>query len=292
MPVPVTAPASLRRILFATDFSAHSQRALQYAVAEARHHGAKLFIAHVLARDARLAVSFDVLPGVYDEDRHEAEILFRRLENGGDLDSVEHECLLPTGELWPALAETVDKHGVQMVVLGTRGRSGVAKLVLGSSAEEVFRQARCPVLTVGPQVAPPPECARIILCPTDFSHDCAAALPHAVARGCALASRLVLLHAVPTEMVAPDTPRELLQRRAKERLRALLPEDMGLAEMEIVVEFGTAAECILRAAADRKADLIIMGVHAPGTLRQSRLPWSTAHKVVCHAHCPVLTVRG
>jgi nucleotide-binding universal stress UspA family protein len=180
-----------------------------------------------------------------------------------------------------------------MIVLSTRGRGGVAKLVLGSDAEDMFRKAPCPVMTVGPQVSPPPDCMRTILCPTDFSHDCAAALPYAVARACMLEGRLILLHALYPEMIGPDTPRPLLRQRATERLLGVLPEATGLAEPEIVVEFGAAPELILRTAAERKADLIIMGVHAPAGLHASpHLPWSTAHKVICQAHCPVLTVRA
>lgn len=65
------------------------------------------------------------------------------------------------------------------------------------------------------------------------------------------------------------------------------------SQTEIVVDFGPPADLILKVADQRKADLIIMGVHAKGALRESpHLPWSTAHKVICHAHCPVLTVRG
>ncbi len=293
MPVHVTTPASISRILFATDLSAHSECARLHAVAEARRHRAKLFVAHVLPREPRLSVSFDVAPGVYDEDRHEAEVMFRRMENARDLDDVDHEYLLPTGELWPALAETIRKRGIQMVVLGTRGRGGVTKLVLGSAAEDVFRKAACPVMTVGPHADPPRPCARCIVCPTDFSSDSESALAHAVARACAPDGRLIMVHALHAEMISSDTPRETLLQRATERLRAWLPQDTGLAEPETVVDFGAAADLVLKTAAQRKAELIIMGVHPPGRLRESpRLPWSTAHKVVCHAHCPVLTVRA
>ncbi len=294
MPASVSAPAGISRILFATDFSPHSENAMQHAVAEARRHRAKLFVAHVLAHEPRLAVPFDVLPGVYDEQRQVAEVSFRRLENSGLLDAVDHQCLMPRGELWPTLCQAAGKHKIDLMVLGTRGREGVAKLLLGSAAEEVCRNASVPVLTIGPQAGPPAECVHTVVYAADFSHDSEQALRHAHRRTCQCGARLVLVHAVHPEMIAADTPREVLVKKATERLRALLPENSEWQpEIETVVDFGPAAELILKTADERKAELIIMGVHAMGALRESpRLPWSTAHKVICHAHCPVLTVRG
>ncbi len=294
MPAPVSAPAAISRILFATDFSSHSESAMPHAVAEARRYGAKLFVTHVLPHEPRLAVPFDVLPGVYDEARHAAEVAFRRLENSGVLEGIPHECLMPTGELWPTLCQTAGKHKIDLIVLGTRGRGGVAKLLMGSVAEDVCRKAACAVLTIGPRADPPAACVRVVVFPTDLARDSEQALSHAQARVCRGDSRLVLVHALHPEMIAPDTPRELLIRKATERLMALSPQGAEWPpETEIVVDFGPAADLILKVADQRKADLIIMGVHAKGALRESpHLPWSTAHRVICHAHCPVLTVRG
>jgi nucleotide-binding universal stress UspA family protein len=78
------------------------------------------------------------------------------------------------------------------------------------------------------------------------------------------------------------------------RLEQLVPLDTEqAAKMELIVETGTPAEQILKVAERQDADLIVMGPHSTSHPRVSaHFPWVTAHQVLCHAHCPVLTVRG
>lgn len=294
MPAPTVAPVTIRNILFATDFSPCSQKALEYAVAEARRHGATLHLLHVLPHEPRLALPMDVVPGVYDEDRREAEFLLCRLENSGAFEGVAHEVLLPTGELWPMLQEALKKHGIDMLVVGTHGRGGVSKLLLGSTAEEIFRLVACPVLTVGPNanINPGTTC-RTVVYATDLSHEQEPALAYAIAMTRQPDSRLALVHACAEHSASGSAPSSVLEA-AKEKLRSRLPADHRAAcEPAVAAAFGPAADVILAVADELKADVIVMEVRRKGTLRESpHLPWSTAHKVVCHAHCPVLTVRS
>jgi len=75
------------------------------------------------------------------------------------------------------------------------------------------------------------------------------------------------------------------------QLQALVPDDAGLAyPPETLMEFGSAWEWIVKAAAEREADLIVLGARPIDG--STRLPWSTVHRVVANAHCPVLTVRA
>ena len=69
------------------------------------------------------------------------------------LKTVPHHTYVREGEVWESLSEIIQTHEIDLLVVGTHGRTGVEKLVLGSKAEEILRQATCPVLTVGPKIA-------------------------------------------------------------------------------------------------------------------------------------------
>jgi nucleotide-binding universal stress UspA family protein len=77
------------------------------------------------------------------------------------------------------------------------------------------------------------------------------------------------------------------------KLEDLIPEEEDLRwAPEPIVEFGTPADRILQKAAERDADLIVLGVRSDHIDASTHLPWATAHKVVARANCPVLTMRG
>ena len=207
------------------------------------------------------------------------------------------EILIEEGALWPTLESTVEKCTIDLIVLGTRGRSGAGKFFLGSAAEEIFRRAPCAVLTVGPFLRKElPRNTKIseILYATDFSPESAAAASYAVSLAQEFQAHLTLLH-----VIAEARPGELLQteelvRSSTRLLRALVPQEAELwCEPQFTVEKGPAAEKILDVTARRKVDLIVLGVRRPGRFlgAATHLPIATAHKVVTRAHCPVLTVR-
>ena len=76
------------------------------------------------------------------------------------------------------------------------------------------------------------------------------------------------------------------------RLKSLVPNDAALQYLpESLLEFGSPADCILKVACDREADMIVLGARASAELGSTHLPWSIAHHVIAKAHCPVLTVR-
>jgi nucleotide-binding universal stress UspA family protein len=193
----------------------------------------------------------------------------------------------------------VEENKIDLIVLGTRGRSGLAKFLLGSTAEEIFRKAPCPVLTVGPFSPHEParhgEISEIVYA-TDFSPESVAAASYAISLAQEFQAHLTLLHVI--ENMHRETccahPEELVNSSAR-LLHNLVPPEAELwCEPRFAIEEGTAAEKILDVAAQRKADLIVLGVRPPGGFpgAATHLPIATAHKVVCHATCPVLTVRG
>jgi nucleotide-binding universal stress UspA family protein len=286
----------LKNILFCTDFSPTAEGAFHYAAEFARHFGAKLHAIYVRNSD-NYVIAFpeggSIPPGFTLAQARE------KLKNLLDpLADIDRGVLVKEENVWSALASVIENNEIDLIVAGTRGRTGVAKLVLASHAEEIFRRAPCPVLTVGPHSSahlPNGSTIKEILYATDFSPESAAAAPFAISLAQEYQARLTLLHVI----VDPRTG-DLVQPRepvaSSERfLRDLVPPEAGLwCEPRFLVEQGPAAETILDLARLRKVDLIVLGVRRPaGVLGvATHLPVATAHKVVSRADCPVLTARA
>ncbi len=277
-----------KNILFATDFSPCSKRALPIAKALAQRHDATLFVAHVYPADVgEMQLEPVALEAAYC--RPAAELRMAEFIEAHDLGSLPHRVLLEAGPIWEALSRMVEENHIDLIVLGTHGRSGLKHLVLGSVAEQIFRHADCPVLTVGPKARDGFRLGRLetIVYATDLSAGSRGSLPYALSLARANRSYVILVHALlpllgdDTVMVQPD---ELLEN-AKLELKDLVPDDIP---HEVIVKVGPISDLILNVAAESKAALIVMGAHRAS----SHTPWAVAHKVVCHATCPVLTVRG
>jgi nucleotide-binding universal stress UspA family protein len=299
---------SFKNILFATDFSEASRRAVPYAEAIARRYGSKIYLVHVIPSEARIPLAIEPMPTELDRDLVHAELDVKAFLSEGALGGIPHEVLLEQGPIWEALSALIRQDEIDLLVLGTHGRGGLKKVILGSVAEELFRRASCPVLTVGPAVptspAGPKELRRILFA-TDFGPASLNALRYAISLAIESNARLMLLHIVmpvPVLDVGPHwyagtnlvEQQEAAKAQYLARLRSLIPGDVELPfDPEFLVEFDFAPEAIVKIATDSQADLIVMGVNQSAWARASaHLPWATAHEVVCHARCPVLTVRS
>lgn len=285
----------LRNILFATDFSPAAAAALPYAGTLAKRFGAKLFALHVrtpVINPMTPPAGWPALEKAAEIEQREQRETLRNAIPG-----LQPTILIEEGDIWSHLQAVVQREKIDLVVIGTHGRSGIGKLVLGSAAEEIFREVECPVLTVGPQApaepAPQGEFRRILYA-ASFGSESPIAAAYAVSLAQEFQAELTLLHVLeearPGDFVVPE---DLIDSSAQ-RLAKLLPPE---AELWCVpaysVERGNIAEKILDVAQRRKADLIVLGAHPsagiPGAA--THLPIATAHKVIAHAHCPVLTAR-
>ncbi len=291
----VTAPplVSLKTILVATDFSRCSEPALLYAAALAHLEKGSLLLAHVLPPAPAYPIPMDT--GPLSAEGEDALKTMNAALAAREFSGIRHEALLYQGDLWPTLEEIVKARAVDVLVIGTHGWEGVTKLLLGSYAEEIFRRATLPVVTVGPHVSP--ECLhegrlRRIVFATDLSPGTMHALPYALKLAQQHRAELTLVHALASAV--PDaefTSTKFLQGEADEaqrQLRKLVPADM---KADFVVDVGLPAAIIVRLAQAQQASLIVMGLHGQSMFAATHLPWTTAHRVVCDAHCPVLTVR-
>ena len=289
---------SFKSVLFLTDFSEPSEAALPFAITIARAYGAKVHGFHVLLPTPSAYTTPEFTVAAIEAEEESAQSGLQRLES--QLAGIPHEASVERGEaVWPSVERIIQDAKIDLVVLGTHGRTGARKLLLGSVAEEMFRRLAVPVLTIGPDVrtrAHNDARFRRVLFATDFSPHSLAAWPYAVSLAQENQARLVLLHVVPEEKISEAAVLgEIPKGSPLSRLNALLPKEADLwCRPESVVEYGDAATRILEEARNRGADLIVLGVRdVSGHLgAATHLGRATAHRVVAHAPCPVLTVRG
>ncbi|MGC2197415.1 MAG: universal stress protein [Terriglobales bacterium] len=292
-----TVQASLRltfsHILLPTDFTGASVTALAYARAFARDYGSRIFVTHAVTPNPPVFMPMEPLPLAMDTEWSDAETAMRQFLDQESLKDTVHEGILERGELWNVLDDVVHRHAIDLIVLGSHGKHGLKKLVLGSGAEQIFRQASCPVLTVGPKVPEPRGdvgAFKNILFATDFSAGSLKALPYALSLAEEHEASLTLLHVIP---LVPMQHQVYVAGGIKKRLEDLIPPDArDWCQPAPVVSFEFPAEGILHRAEAQSADLIVMGVHKRAPRASAHLPWAIAYEVVCHAACPVLTVRG
>ena len=294
----VTAPTriKLQNVLFATDFSPSAQAVLSHALDLAHRYGAVLYTVNVLPHMPFVEAT--------EPDPEQTKLLAKRhmadLMGSESLKDVEHKELIEQGEVPEVIAKLVRKYGIDLIVIGTGGRTRLGKLLLGSVAEEVFRNAECPVLTMGPHVTRWNIDGNLqhILFATDFGPESLHGLPYAISLAEENRARLTLLHVAPESGVALPEPEpgtmpvvdpSTEAAYTEKQLRALIPEGTQLwHEPEYMVQFGSPAEMIVTIAA-QAVDMIVLGVKRP-TVLTKHLSEGVAYKVACEAPCPVLSV--
>ena len=288
-------------ILCPVDRSDVSRRAFDYAVSLARWSAARLTVLEVI--DVTPPVPTGAIPdiGLVPDTLREGV----REELGGLIapalaEDVAAEVRVEEGPVAPRILDVAADQSVDLIVMGTHGRTGVQRLVLGSITEKIVRQARCPVLAIPPgdeHVPSPDTPFRTILCPTDFSEVSRVAVALASDLAEQAGARLMLMHVIDWPFgntIGPDPVtalRESLLAQAERELTAQLrPARAGGPAPEVVAEVGQPARQISALALSRSANLIVMGVSGRGAVGLAVLG-STTHRVLREACCPVLTVR-
>lgn len=296
----------LKRILATTDFSAVALDGVRLAEWLAERFSAYVLLTHVVEPPSLLA---------------EMEARNRARKERRELELAETQLVrIATQELrkGPAMATCV-RHGkafdeivtlagkrhIDLIVIATRGQTGWKRVWLGSTAERVVRHAPCSVLTVPPRKTGPhgrgvrPVRLRRIVVPMDFSEVSAQALPYAAAFAKEFDAEIVLLHvweprylaqnidAMPLQMNDPEEE-DLTEKYLKHLRHEALDEDL---RVRTLMRNGVPFQQITRLARSLDADLIILTTRGHTGLKQVLLG-STAERVVRHADCPVLVVRG
>lgn len=288
---------AIHNILCALDLSPDSERILDYAQLIARRYDARLYIAHVVPHSDPTSPPVEMLrPDQHPLTREAHQHLAQLATRPGS--PVAHSEILVGRGLVPGtvLLAMIPNHSIDFVVLGTTGRKGWDKFMLGSVAEQIFEQVNCPVLTVGPKAlrkAAPPSIQQVLF-PTDLSPESRAGLPYALSLAQEYQALLTLLF-----LVHPDVQSQEERLRFKglyePQLRALIPAEVKQwCNVEYRVDFDVRAKGIVRIAGETGADVIVLGVRGSQTFAalMSHLPGPTAYEVVSEAPCPVLTVRA
>lgn len=140
---------NFRRILVATDFAESAERALACAVQLARRHGAELILLHVyMDLPAYPEITAGQVEAIYEEQRAWIEAALERRARAARGEGLLARAVMRTGPAASTIAETAKDENADLLVVGTHGRSGLDRLILGSVAERVVRLATCPVLVV------------------------------------------------------------------------------------------------------------------------------------------------
>lgn len=285
----------LERVLFPTDGSECAEDARRYAFHLADHVDASVHVIHVEERKVELADVIDV---------READIL-------AELHAPYPEEESPMAEprvqertvVHPSAAEGIltytAEHDTNLIVLGTHGRRGIRRFMLGSVAEEVLRRASCPVMTVG-RGAKPPEAMEggHMLVPLGFSEYQDGLLAHAREIARIYGMKVTLLHVV--EMWGlPDVygigSKVPAPNKIAERTEGVLEKEAGELreqgmEVKVEVRSGHAAKEILDTAADLDVDFLTIATHGR-TGMERVLMGSVAENVIRQAPCPVFAVK-
>ncbi len=286
---PPVKAVEFKNILFATDFSEPSMKALPYATGLARKFGANLIVCHVLTPTPLAVGAPEAAPYLYQAETESSTRALDDLLHSPPLHDIKCKSMMPAGILSEELKATIEDNKIDLVIAGTHGRTGVRRLLLGSSAEEICRVAECPVLTVGPDLAPRSVEIKNIVMPSDLSEESAFAVPCVAALARAYGAQVTVLHVMPEDAATNPDAKKLAEPVRKTMLHKFEAEFAEL-KPEFVIEFGDAVETILKIAEKKNADLIAMGIrHAflPGFQLRS----SVAYRLMTAAHCPVLTCR-
>jgi nucleotide-binding universal stress UspA family protein len=284
----------LNSLLYLTDFSEPAEAALPFVRAIARKYGSEIYACHILLPDVYACMAPDfgnVISAGLEEEAH-AEM--RRIESR--LTGLPHKTRIEHGaEVRATLQRIVQEKNIDLVVLGTHGRRGVQKLLLGSVAEEIWRHANVPVLTIGPGVdrSLSGEGFHCVVFATDFTPESLAGLPYAVSIAREYQARLVLLHVI-RQFKEEEILGELSASDGIYHLGQLVPTDARLAHSpELVVKYGEPAQNIIDTASLCGADLVVLGIRNGDAFGlATHMERAIAHQVVLNAPCPVMTVRA
>jgi nucleotide-binding universal stress UspA family protein len=297
----------IKRILCPVDFSDYSRQALHYAGSIAKWYESSVTVLYVhpavpVAAAAPGAPAFPPF-AVTASDRDKLLTSMKSF--------VEHEThsvapidyRVVEGPVGPEILDVARGVSADLIVMGTHGRSGFERLMVGSVTERILRKASCPVLSVPPAVQGehPSAIFKKMLCAIDFSEWSMRALDYAISLAQEADAHLTVLHVVELPADAQERLPHLspgvreyvaaVEDDHRVRLQAAVPESVrAVCEVETMMAVGKPYREVLRVAAEQHSDLIVIGVHGRGAA-DLLLFGSTTQHVVRQATCPVLTLR-
>ncbi len=297
----------IKHILVAHDFSEGSHLALDYGIELAVENYAELHFLHVEVLHAETSQ-------LKKQNKTKAQVLREKLR-ADILDSLKKQNLLYTDlkaisykvmheiAAAPAIIEYSNDNKIDMIVLGTHGRRGLRRKLLGSVAEEVVRLAPCAVFTVREQAkfSSLDENLGLITVPVDFSDDSRVALEHAKDLASSFGAQIEMVH------VIEDRFHPIFYSAGVSSIYDMHPEieSSTLNELEVMFDSTKGPEAavkytvlsghpvdeIINHVEKTKSDLIIIATHGLSGLDRA-IMGSVTSKIVRFSPCPVITVKG
>lgn len=293
LPPPIADPgfAAPGKIVVATDLT-DTDYLLPHAIAQARSSRSSLILVHAVLPHESMPVETGAIP-YYDPLRmdRDARLMLDGIVRDIRGQGVECVAAVRHGFVPDIVAEVVRNSGAGRLILGTHGRRGLKKFVLGSVARQLLETVDIPVCTVGPRAHNrTSETSPSILHPVSLAgmHETSAAL--SISLGRQFGGQVTLLHFI---MPAPAVSREpqAVIAAATAELERLIPEDARAStKVQARLAQGNIVQEILSAAHEMQPALIVLGVHAPA---HSWLPGTepAAYKILVSAPCPVISLK-
>jgi nucleotide-binding universal stress UspA family protein len=274
--------------------------AFRYALLLAQHYRAKLFVQHVVELWRHPEAAF--APAHYYEEfrghlLHNGEEELRKFVTSNADNGIQPERVVGQGMAADSILALAEAQKVDLIVMGTHGRRGFDRLMVGSVTERVLRKASCPVLAVhrpssyflsAREQQDPVHLNRILFC-TDFSENSERALGHAISLTAEYNAELTLLHVL--EDIPSWSSINEATSAATEQLDELVPSEKPKAgSIKTMVRRGSPYQQIIQLALEARSDLVIMAVRGRGALNLAVFG-STTYRVIQLGPCPVLAVH-
>jgi nucleotide-binding universal stress UspA family protein len=284
----------IHNVLIATDFSHHSAAAIDYGLNFAHRWGAHSAIVYVLPTDEYALAGPEALTASQDAARRDVLDLKAKLRRSYAFEEdVDYHVSMLEGPAADCLLQWAHDKRIDLIVVGTHGRSGMGKIILGSVAEKIFRHSSVPVLTIGPRIRRPRDITGALrfLAPCDLTPRSHPAIQFACVLAKERGAQLTVLHVIDHANGEMKLDPERTKQKIREELARLAGKHAEGVDVRYRVELGKVSPTVLDVATENDADLIILGVR-PSSGLLDRFMWPIAYELVREAACPVLTIRG
>jgi len=279
------------KIVVATDLT-DTDYLIPHAVAQARASGSSLILVHAVLPHESMPVESGAVP-YYDPLRmdRDARLLLENVAREVRHQGIECATAVRHGFAPDIIAEVVNNAEATRLIVGTHGRRGLKKLVLGSVARQLLDLVDIPVCTIGPRAHQLPAAAPgTILHPVSLAglHESSAALSLKI--GQQFGARVVLLHVIPPSAATARDRVGAIDAATKELDRLIPAEARASVQVMVRIALNNVVSEVLNVAQEMNAGLIVLGVHAPA---HSWLPGTepAAYRILVSASCPVISLR-
>lgn len=296
----------VKLILCPIDFSEFSERAYRHALSLAEHYRAKVVALHVVELFRFPSAGFAASAGLYDEfcqaAREDGKEQLQEFVKNHTHDEIQPELVVHQGIASDSILAFAQAQKTDVIVMGTHGRRGYDRLMLGSVTNRVMRRARSPVLVVckpqhestvadmaaGKERGHAHRLNRILFC-TDFSENSERALNYAISATEEYDAELTLLHVL-EEVPSPAKTEEAIAAATEQLDKLIPPEARKTLKIKTAVRIGKPYLQIIQLALETQVDMVAMGVRGRGALDLAVFG-STTYRVIQLGPCPVLAVH-